>query len=179
MKKLIFLLFLSFSIGSFGQKYLTKTGTLNFEASVPAFEPVKAQHSTTTALLDLSNGNVAVLALVKGFRFKNALMEEHFNENYMDSDNFPKASFSGSIVDFNADDLGAEKEYMVKGKLTIHGKSKQIETPITLSKDGDTITMKTAFSTAPGDFDIEIPSIVKEKISESINILGTFELAQR
>ena len=179
MKKIIFLLFLSFSIGTFGQKCITKTGTINFEASVPAFEPVKAQHSTTTAILDLSNGNVAVLALVKGFRFKNALMEEHFNENYMDSDNFPKTTFTGTIVDFNADDLGAEREYMVKGKLTIHGKTKDIEAPIVLSKNDDTITMNTEFNAAPGDFDIEIPSVVREKISESINILGTFELVQR
>ena len=66
MKKLIFILFVSFSLGMFGQKYITKTGTLNFEASTPAFEPVKAQHSTTTAVLDVSSGKVAVLALVKG-----------------------------------------------------------------------------------------------------------------
>ncbi len=179
MKKLIFILFISFSLGMYGQKYITKTGILNFEASTPAFEPVKAQHNTTTAILDVSNGNVAVLALVKGFRFKNALMEEHFNENYMESDNFPKASFTGVIVDFKADDLGAEKEYTVKGKLTIHGETKEIETPITLSKDGDSITMKTSFSAAPGDFNIEIPSVVKEKISESIAIVGTFKLAPR
>ena len=179
MKKLIFILIVSFSIGMFGQKYITKTGTLNFEASTPAFEPVKAQHSTTTAVLDVSSGKVAVLALVKGFRFKNALMEEHFNENYMESDTFPKASFSGTIVDFNADNLGTENEFTVKGKLTIHGVTKEIERPILLSKEGNIIMMKISFSTAPGDFNIEIPSVVKEKISESIAIVGTFELTQR
>ena len=179
MRNLIIFCFLSLSITAFGQKYITKTGTIDFEASVPAFEPVKAKHSTTTAVLDLSNGNLAVLALVKGFRFKNALMEEHFNENYMDSDTYPKTTFTGTIIDFNADDIGAKQEYTVKGTLTIHGKEKEIEAPISLSKNGDTIILETTFTTAPGDFDIKIPNVVKEKISESIVVTGNFELAQR
>lgn len=179
MKKLICILLISLSFGVFGQKYITKTGTLDFEASVPAFEPVKAQHATTTAILDVTKGNVAVLALVKGFRFKNALMEEHFNENYMESDRFPKASFSGAIIGFNQNNLSTEKEYKAKGRLTIHGETREIEIPIILFKEGGIITMKTKFNAVPEDFGIKVPGVVKGKISESINILGRFDLAQR
>ena len=68
------------------EKYLTKSGVLNFEASVEYFEEIKATNTNVTAILNTSNGQFAALALVKGFRFKNALMEEHFNENYAESD---------------------------------------------------------------------------------------------
>ncbi len=179
MKNYILLLVLAFSTTIFSQKYYTKTGTLDFEASVPAFEPVKASHSTTTAVLDTETGKLAVLALVKGFRFKNALMEEHFNENYMESGTYPKASFSGTIDGFSIDDTAEGKEHIVKGELTIHGKPKTIEAPITLIKDGDTFQLSIAFVAAPEDFDIEIPNLVKEKISESINITGSFQLSKR
>ncbi len=180
MKKMILLLVLCMiTCQSFGQKYFTKTGTLNFEASVPAFEPVKASHSTTTAILDIATGKIAVLALVKGFRFKNALMEEHFNENYMDSDTYPKATFNGIIDGFSIDDLDVAKDYTVRGELNIHGKTKKIETTLTLAQVDDRLTLQTSFTAIPADFNIEIPGIVKEKISDKIRVSGNFELVKR
>jgi len=77
---------LFFASHSYAQKYYTKTGKIDFEASVEVFEPVVASHDNVTSVLDTSNGQVAILALMKGFRFRNALMEEHFNENYIESD---------------------------------------------------------------------------------------------
>lgn len=180
MKKVIFLfLCVGMVCQSFGQKYFTKTGTLNFEASVPAFEPVKAENSTTTSILDISTGKVAVLALIKGFRFKNALMEEHFNENYIESDKYPKATFNGTIKDFSIGNLDSKKEFTASGDLTIHGKTKAIDVTIMLIKKDDTFLLETQFSVAPGDFDIDIPGVVKEKISDKINISGSFELIKR
>ena len=78
-------------------KYLTRTGQLDFEASVPAFEEVAAKNSAVTAILNAENGEFAALALVTGFRFKNALMEEHFNEKYAESEKYPKATFKGKL----------------------------------------------------------------------------------
>lgn len=180
MKKILFLLFcITVAYQSFGQKYFTKTGTLNFEASVPAFEPVKASNSTTTAILDVSTGKLAVLALVKGFRFKNALMEEHFNENYIESDTYPKATFNGAITNFSIDSIGNEKEFNATGDLTVHGKTQNVDVTVTIAKDGDNYILKTQFSVAPGDFGIKIPGVVKEKISDQINIEGNFELVKR
>ena len=90
MKK-VYLLFAFISFIGFSQeKYLTKTGLLNFEASVPSFEEIKATNTNVTAIFNAANGQFATLALVKGFRFKNALMEEHFNESYAESDSYPK-----------------------------------------------------------------------------------------
>ena len=106
-------------------KYLTKTGTISFEASVPSFEEVAAKNNSVTAIINTENGEIAALALVKGFRFKNALMEEHFNENYAESDQFPKATFKGTLKDFDLDAIKAS--YTIDGELTFHGKTKALE----------------------------------------------------
>ncbi len=180
MKKTIFLLlFFVVITQSFGQKYYTKTGILDFEASVEAFEPVKASSNTTTAILEVSTGKIAILGLVKGFRFRNALMEEHFNENYMESNKYPNATFKGVLNDFSIKDISSEKEYTVEGDLTIHGKTEMVVITIVIVKNGDTIDLKTDFTVSPEDFDIDIPNVVSEKISDKINIIASFNLKRR
>jgi len=89
--KLFFALLFAITFYGFPQsKKITKTGDIRFEASVPSFEEVKAQNKTATVILNPENGEIAALALIKGFRFKIALMEEHFNENYIESTNIQK-----------------------------------------------------------------------------------------
>ena len=82
----------------FAQKMITRSGEIKFEASVPAFEPVAATNNSVSAVLDRSNGEFAALALMKAFKFKVPLMEEHFNENYIESSKYPKATFKGKII---------------------------------------------------------------------------------
>jgi len=179
MKILITLAGLMFCMQIHAQKYYTKTGQIDFEASVPAFEPVKASHKTVTALLDINSGEIAVLALMKGFRFRNALMEEHFNENYMESDSYPKAVFKGVIEGFSKENLEDNASFTVNGVLTLHGKSKEITTTLSVKAEGDSFALKTNFSVAPGDFDIKIPSVVSEKISDKILIAANFILGKK
>lgn len=179
MKTLFLLVGLIFCTQGYAQKYYTKTGQIDFEASVPAFEPVKASHKTVTALLDTNSGEIAVLALMKGFRFRNALMEEHFNENYMESDTYPKAVFKGTIQDFSKDGLTEGASFTVNGTLTLHGKSKEVETTITVKTLDKALALQATFSVAPGDFDIEIPSVVSEKISDEILITADFTLVEK
>lgn len=177
---LIILLFLGVSCTMSAQKYLTKTGFTEFKASVEAFEPVEAENNSTTAILNTENGEVAALMFIKAFRFKVALMEEHFNENYMDSDKYPKATFKGKIVDFDIDRLGPEERtYIVKGTLTIKGKTKELQTQITLKAMDDKVLASSDFSVQPKDFDIKIPGIVKNKIAETVNIHLDYELIQK
>ena len=102
MKKILTILLVFFTTISFSQeKRITKNGLINFEASVPSFEPVEAKHNNVSAILNIATGDIASLALVKGFRFKIALMEEHFNENYTESTKYPKATFKGKIENFD------------------------------------------------------------------------------
>jgi len=105
-------------------KYITTSGTINFEASVHSFEEVKAKNTTVSAIFNISTGEIASLALVKAFRFKVALMEEHFNESYAHSKKFPKATFSGKIEAFNKAILKKEAlPFKANGILSFHGKS--------------------------------------------------------
>lgn len=182
MKYLIYL-FTVLTFNSFAQnKYLTKTGTVNFEASVPSFEEVKANNNSVTAIINAENGEFAALVLVKGFRFKNALMEEHFNENYAESDQYPKATFKGKIIDFSFDKLSNSlAEHKINGQLTFHGQTKQLENiPLKISlNDKGHIIASGEFIADPADYDIKIPKIVRSKIAESIHVSFVFQLEKK
>jgi hypothetical protein len=172
MKKIIVLLFLLVGIVPVSaQKYITKTGSLKFEASVESFEEVAAENKNTSAILESATGEIAVLTLMKGFRFKVALMEEHFNENYVESDKFPKATFKGKIEDFNVSKLSSTpKTVKISGDLTLHGKTKKVTTNAQILKSADKITLNGNFEVKPEDFDIEIPKLVSKKVSDKVKV---------
>ena len=179
MMKNIYLLFLCISFTGISQeKYLTKSGVLNFEASVDAFEEIKASNSNVTAIFNAANGQIAALALVKGFRFKNALMEEHFNENYAESDLYPKAIFKGELVGFSLDAL--QTSYSIQGTLSFHGITKSLENvSVEVKSSENSFTLQGTFEIAPNDFDIEIPKIVRSKIADSVAVIFEFELLKK
>jgi polyisoprenoid-binding protein YceI len=107
-------------------------------------------------------------------------MEEHFNENYMDSDKFPKATFRGNLKDFNMSELSVTaKEYSLSGTLTVRGKAKEIQSTAMVSKDGGKVVFKSVFTVKPQDFDIDIPSIVRNKIAKEINVTLNYELIEK
>ncbi|MGV3697424.1 YceI family protein [Flavobacterium sp.] len=172
MKKILLSLLMVVSMGSYAQtKMLTKTGKITFEASVPAFEEVKATNNAVTVVLNPATGEIASLALVKSFRFKVALMEEHFNENYMESDKFPKATFKGKIENFDVSKLTASAQnFTIKGKMEMHGKSKDITITASIRKTGDAIDIDSNFTLNTEDYDIDIPSVVSKKVSKKVSV---------
>jgi hypothetical protein len=165
------------SLTSIQEKKITKTGNISFEASVPAFEEIKAKNNAVTCIMNTNNGEIAVLALMKGFRFKIALMEEHFNESYIESSKFPKATFKGKIDNFDVSKLTSTfKDYTIKGKLEVHGKSKDLASIAKIKKIGSDIEIKTAFIVDVADFDIEIPSVVSKKVAKKVTLNCNFLL---
>ncbi len=175
MKKVLLAILLVGSMVSAQEKMITKTGKVTFEASVPAFEEVKATNETVTCVLNPKTGEIASQALMKGFRFKIALMEEHFNENYIESEKYPKATFRGKIDDFDASALSpTAKDYNIKGKLEMHGKTKDVVIPSKIRKTEAGIEIVSDFSVNSDDFDIEIPSVVRSKVSKKVNIDSHF-----
>jgi hypothetical protein len=178
MKKIaLFTLVVLCSFTPIQEKKITKTGTITFEASVPSFEEVKGKNTAVTCILNTTNGEIAALALMKGFRFKVALMEEHFNENYVESSKFPKATFKGKIEDFDISKISTSaKDYTIKGKLELHGKSKDISSVAKIKKIGSDIEVKTTFSVNVSDFNIEIPSVVSKKVAKKVSIDCNFLL---
>ena len=178
MKQIIYILFFFGTLGFAQGKYITKAGTISFEASVPSFEEVAAKNNSVTAIINTENGEIAVLALINGFRFKNALMEEHFNENYAESNKYPKANFQGQIENYSIE--SGNTDYILHGSLTFHGVTKSVESiPITVNKIGDKIILKGEFKTKASDYKIEIPKIVRNKVSDEVSISFEFSLQKK
>lgn len=164
-------------INSAQTKMITKTGKITFEASVPAFEEVKAKNENVTCILNPLTGEIASLVLMKSFRFKVALMEEHFNENYIESDKYPKATFKGKIENFDVSKITADdKDFTIKGKLELHGKTKDIVITANIKKTAEGFNILSNFNVNTDDFGIEIPSIVSKKLAKKVNIKLDFTL---
>jgi hypothetical protein len=152
-------------------KYFTKSGKIIFQ-SKSSLENIEAHNKSVTCVLDTKTGNMQFAVLMKGFEFEKALMQEHFNENYVESHKFPKAEFKGQVVnnaEVNYSKDGTYTAY-VKGKLTIHGETKEVETTGTISVKGGKIGTNAIFSVQLADYKIEVPKIVKDNISKTINI---------
>lgn len=178
MKKSITIIVMICCFLGFSQdKKSTKTGEITFEASVPSFEEVKATNKGVSCILNTKTGEIASLALIKGFRFKVALMEEHFNENYIESDKYPKAIFKGKIENFDVSKLtNSEQKFSVKGTLEIHGKTKEVTSVALIKKSGDKIEINNSFSVQPEDFDIKIPNVVSKKVAKTVDVTCHFSL---
>ena len=166
---------------AFGQsKYMTKSGSMSFEASQPSFEPIEATHSAVSALLNADTGELAVLALVRGFRFPLALMEEHFNENYIESHQYPKTSFKGSILNFNSNSLSNQpRTVQLTGELSMHGVTKPISVSATITQSDEQITLTSSFSVKTSDFGIKIPSLVRKQIDENVQVEVSLPLQRK
>ncbi len=172
MKKITIIPMLLASIIAFSQeKLVTKSASITLEASVPSFQPVTGTNSNVTFVLNPATGEVASLALMKGFQFEMALMEEHFNENYMETDKYPKAVFRGQIEGFDIKSLTDDyKDYVIKGKLELHGKSKDINASAKITRTGSRITFISDFEVNASDFSIPIPSLIKYKLDNKVKI---------
>ena len=154
------------------QKFYTKDADVSFDANSP-LEKIEAKTNKGTLVIDAATGNLEAAILVKGFHFEKALMEEHFNENYMESGKFPKAIFAGTIANFNTVNLKKDGNYpvTVKGNLTMHGVTKPVEAKGNLTVKGGILTnAKAAFKVAMSDFNISIPSAVRDKIASEAKI---------
>lgn len=162
------------------EKYIDKNGIVIFEASEQLFEEVKATNESVTAILSTETKQIASLALIKGFHFKNSLMEEHFNENYIESDIYPKAKFKGNLIDLNVVELDENvTKVPVEGILEVRGEQKEIHTVLKIQKIGDIISITGEFIVTPGDFAIEIPKIVRNKIAKEVLVKLDFKLAKK
>ena len=180
MKTMFLFVGLLCSTYSFSQKMITRSGEIKFEASVPAFEEVAAKNNTASCIFDKSTGEIAVLALVKAFRFKVPLMEEHFNENYIESDKFPKATFKGKVTNYEATKLLSGKAtFDVEGDFTLHGVTKKVKIKITFVQSGEKLVATSTFKVKSLDYNIKIPSVVKSKIAESAEIDLKFDLEKK
>lgn len=155
----------------YAQIYFTKEASISFHSSTP-FEEIKAINKKAVSIIDLEKSVVEFSVLIKGFRFKNALMQTHFNENYMESDTYPKAVFKSTSAQLANIAPDTDGMYTVKlsGILTIREEKKEIETEAIFLVQQGKISATATFIVSPGDFNIIIPEIVREKIAKEIEV---------
>jgi hypothetical protein len=156
-------------IAGFGQLYATRTGFIGFYSKTP-LEDIKAENNQVYAIIDGGKKNIAFSLLLKGFIFQKELMQEHFNENYVESDKYPKASFTGAYtgeVPLNKDGV---YKVMVRGSVSLHNVTRPIEVPATIEVKNGHLIGQSDFKLKPEDFNISIPSLVRDKIDKEISV---------
>jgi polyisoprenoid-binding protein YceI len=172
VKQLLPLLIIAImAIPAAAQKYITRTGKVTFFSSTPV-ENIEAVNNETAGVLDSKTGSVVFQVPIKSFKFEKRLMQDHFNENYMESDTYPKASFKGQIKEPGAIDFAKDGSYQIQagGIFTIHGVSNTVTLPATLTVKNGTITVFSKFQIKPADYKIKIPSIVMANIAEVVDV---------
>jgi hypothetical protein len=176
----MYLILLVCCSGTAQTKYFTKNGKITF-FSKASMENIEAVNNKVVSVWDVSSGQLEFAVLMKGFEFAKALMQEHFNENYVESDKYPKAVFKGAIE--NSSTISLNKDNMVtvnvNGYLTIHGITNPVNTTAIITVKNGIISATSNFSIALSEYGISIPTIVSDKISKRIAIsviIPTYEV---
>lgn len=171
MKNIIvcFILVLLGFCKGYGQQYMTRTGFVGFYSQT-SLEDIKAENNQVYAIVDAGKKNIAFSLLVKGFIFAKELMQEHFNENYAESDKYPKASFTGTYTGDVQPDKDGVYMVTIKGNLTFHNVTRSVEEPAELEVKSGRLLGRADFKLKPEDYNIKIPSLVRDKIASEITV---------
>ena len=174
----VFCLALTHPNMAYSQLYSTRAGFVGFYSKT-ALEDIKAENNQVYAIIDAGKQNLAFQLLLKGFVFPKELMQEHFNENYVESDKYPKASFSGAYtgnVQLNKDGV---YPVTIKGTLSLHNATKAVEVPATIEVKNGHLLGQAEFKVKPEDFNISIPSVVRDKIDKEITVKVNIDCAAK
>jgi polyisoprenoid-binding protein YceI len=172
MKAILLLIgLIVFTQFTYAQKLVSKNSHIWFVSNTP-LENIEAHNRQAVSMLDPVTGELVFNLLVKSFEFKIALMQEHFNENYMESDKYPKSIFKGkiinnSVINYNKDGIYKAE---VTGDLTIHDVTKPVTTKGTIEVKGGSVTTRAEFIVKPSDYNITIPAIVENNIAKEVQI---------
>ncbi|MDT7832614.1 YceI family protein [Flavobacteriaceae bacterium S356] len=179
MKKIVLILCFITSFQALAQQYYTRTGVTELMASVNLYDSIKIYNWSTSVVLDAKNGDLSAIIFVKAFQFNRVILESSFNDEVMESDIYPKATFKGKIHDFDPE-IGTRKEFKISGELTIKGIQKKAETTsfISKKKNGELWLMAT-FTMNPKDFNIKIPDLVKDRVGRFIDLTVYFKLKKK
>ena len=173
MKKLVLITIclVAISLAGHSQKFITKTGHIKFYSDSP-LEKIEAHNHQVNAALNVATGDFVFKVLMKSFDFEKALMQEHFNENYVESDKYPNATFAGKVVNINEVNINKDGIYNaeVQGALTIHGVTKQVQTKGSLEVKEGKVLGKAKFNILLSEYNIKIPGAVTNNISNQLEI---------
>ena len=174
------LILFTIQMGRCQEVLIDKQGIAHFFSEAP-LEDIEAVNKKAVGAIDMKKGSVAVSMLIKNFHFDKSLMEEHFNENYLESEKYPKASFKGSIHDFSAIDFNTDGIYKVtaNGEIDIHGVTRPLTSEVEFKVTGDSIITTTTFQVKLADHKIKIPKLVIKNIAEVVDVDATFNFIKK
>jgi polyisoprenoid-binding protein YceI len=172
--KLILLFLIGFALFTHtgrAQKIYTKNGNISF-FSATKMENIKADNNQVMSVLNTATGELQFSVIIKNFHFEKALMEEHFNENYLESSKYPKAVFKGIINAINTVNFTTDGSYPVQaiGELTLHGVTNKLAVKATLVIKAGKIAGQSTFMIALADYKIQVPKLVEANIAKTIEV---------
>jgi uncharacterized membrane protein len=168
---LIFAALLALNCTASAQSYITKNGKISFFSKTD-MENIDAVNNQAMSILNAQTGDIVFSVMVNGFLFKKALMQEHFNENYMESGKYPKATFKGAITDLTKVNFKKDGVYNVSvtGDLTMHNITNKVTVPAVVQVKGGKISANTMFNAKLDDYKISVPKVVENNISKTIEV---------
>lgn len=172
MKKVFLFSLILLSLQAVGQRYKTNSSHIRFFSSAP-MEDIEAVNESATSIIDVETDAMVIVIPVKSFEFEKKLMEEHFNENYLESEKFPKATFKGKIVDWSKE-KGVSKA-RAEGTLELHGVTNDISIEGEIDYSDEGIKISTVFPIKLKDFKIKIPKAVFYNIAEEVEVTANLE----
>lgn len=170
------------SAASFAQNYVGRTCKVYFNATTKSSpEKIEAKNNETGGVLNANKGDLRFQVPVKSFKFERQLMQDHFNENYMESDKFPKAEFAGTITNLGDVNFSKDGNYNAKvtGKLTIHGVTKEVTVVGSVTMQGNVAKISAKFNVLLADYNINIPKVVTDKVDKTAVISFDGELTKK
>ena len=177
IKNILVLILLLLAIPTaFAQTFSIAKGTISFRSDAP-LELISASSDEVSSKLDTAKKTFAFIVRIKSFKgFNSSLQKEHFNENYLESNQFPNASFSGKIIEDIDFSVNGSYTIRAKGILTIHGVSKEriIKSSIVVNKG--LLQIKSNFTIQLVDHNIPIPKVVHGKLASEINVEVTADM---
>ncbi len=159
------------TLSASAQNFVTKNGKISFFSKTD-IENIDAVNNQVMSVIAPQTGSIAFSVLINGFLFKKALMQEHFNENYMESGKYPKASFKGAITDMSKVDFNKDGSYnvTVTGDLNMHNITNKITLPAVIVVKGGKVSASTSFKVKLDDYKISVPKVVENNISKTIDL---------
>jgi polyisoprenoid-binding protein YceI len=169
---LLILLVFCCGINASAQKFASVKSVVTFYSDA-AIEDIKATNKKGSSLFDASTGEIVFSIPINGFQFRKALMQEHFNEKYMESEKYPKATFQGTVQGFQKD--SPKQNLKANGKLTIHGVTKDLVADGTFEQKGKVLLLRSKFMVVLEDYNIQRPQVLWQNIAEQVEVTVEFE----
>lgn len=163
---------LSWAMDVQGQELRSESGYVRFFSDA-LIEDISADNRKATAIFNPENGEGVFLIPISGFEFRKSLMKDHFNENYMESEKYPEAHFQGKISGYSPGT--ASSKALAEGEMTIHGITKRVRIPGTISQQGGKLILEAVFPVILKDYQVEIPRLMFQNIAEEVEVTVKFE----